>query len=461
MNSDTTNSGEGFDDDFDPIDGDFDPIDHTPDTDGDDPTGGDVDPIEDTAVIEPVTDEPLPEEPVATDPPLAYSQADTEVLPPISGRAEAEFADPAAEPDPDAADEPRRGLLAYPVRTALAAIIIGAVIAALVIFFRGGFSDVGDLGGTAIGDGNRPDPNPFSESVAGDCLNWPEDEPGKPELVDCADPHRFEVAGALDTALLPGTEFGAEAPWPEPERFAAIRDDHCPVIVDDYLERPLDPQGRLAVGLMYPSAVQWGKGARELRCGIEEPGPDGTQLEFTGRAAEIDQGFTWPPGTCVGINQATRQPTAVAVDCTQPHSFQTTGLVNLSERFGAPDSDRPWPDEGAQNAYLQTLCPNQTDRFFGGEQQFADTTLNVQWSVVSEVSWLAGTRTAICYVALPDRGGFATLVGDARQGTLLINGKRPSPSPAAPGGRSLPTPVPLPPGVSGSDVEIPAPSGGN
>ncbi|SKZ94805.1 Uncharacterised protein [Mycobacteroides abscessus subsp. abscessus] len=64
----------------------------------------------------------------------------------------------------------------------------------------------------------------------------------------------------------------------------------------------------------------------------------------------------------------------------------------------------------------------------------------------------------VCYIGLPDRGGFATLVGDARQ-TLLINGKLPAPPPQAPPGRVLPTPVPLPPGIQPNPEEVPAPAG--
>ena len=69
-------------------------------------------------------------------------------------------------------------------------------------------------------------------------------------------------------------------------------------------------------------------------------------------------------------------------------------------------------------------------RLNGGKAKLEATTLNTQWSVILEPSWLAGSRTAVCYLGLPDQGGFATLVGDARE-TLLINGKLPVPPPQA------------------------------
>lgn len=341
----------------------------------------------------------------------------------------------------------------------LVAVLLGAVAAGGVIAWRGGFSESGGLGSTVIGEGGAYNETDFTRSQAGDCLTWTDDAAGTPVAVSCVEGHRFEVAGTLDTALFPGAEFGAQADWPGVDRFTQIRDEQCGVVVDRYLGGSLDPQGRLAVGLMFPSQNQWDRGARVLRCGIEQPGPNGTQLEFTGRAADTDQSFAWPEGTCIGFDEATRKPTTQPVDCSAPHAFQTTGVVDLSQRFGGRDSGKPWPAIAQQNDYLQTICPNQTNRFFGGENKFKASTLNVQWSVISEVSWLNGSRRVVCYVALPDRGGFAKLVGDARQ-QLLINGKLPVPPQEGPPGRALPTPVPLPEGYAPNDQEQPVPGGG-
>ncbi|MFI8775145.1 septum formation family protein [Gordonia sp. NPDC062954] len=375
-------------------------------------------------------------------------------------------APPQDSPSADAADTPRddegrdwrRSLLRHPVRVVLSAVIIGAIVAGAIALAMGVFNESGSVGGTDIGEGERLAQNAFTQSVPDDCLDWPADNPGDPSKVACDQQHRFEVAGPLDTGLLPGSEFGESASWPGAGRFAAIRDEQCPVIVDAYLDGRLDPQGRFSVGMMYPSQVQWDKGARELRCGLQQTGADGMADQFVGRVAEQDQSFQWPPGTCIGIDPANRKPTGVAVNCTEAHAFQTTGTVVLSQRFGNPLSGKPWPGVEAQNDYLQSICPVQATRFLGGKQKLDATTLNVQWSVLSEPSWLAGSRTAVCYLGLPDRGGFATLVGDARS-TLLINGKLPVPPPQAPPGRALPTPVPLPPGIAPNPDEVPAPAG--
>ncbi|AZG46885.1 septum formation family protein [Gordonia insulae] len=365
--------------------------------------------------------------------------------------------DPHRDDEPPASGGWKRSLLANPVRVVLSAVVIGAIVAGAIALAMGVFNDSGSVGGTNIGEGERLAENAFTESVAGDCLDWAAGDPGNPTKVTCDQKHRFEVAGPLDTALLPGSEFGESAQWPGTERFTAIRDEQCPVIVDGYLDGRLDPQGRFSVGMMYPSQVQWDKGARELRCGLQQTGKDGAPEQFVGRVADQDQSFQWPPGTCIGIDRATKQPTT-PVNCTEAHAFQTTGTVVLAPRFGDRLSGKPWPGVAAQNDYLRSICPVQATRFLGGKPKLDATTLNVQWSVLSEPSWLAGSRTAVCYLGLPDGGGFATLVGDARS-TLLINGKLPVPPPQAPPGRALPTPVPLPPGIAPNPAEEPAPAG--
>lgn len=361
---------------------------------------------------------------------------------------------------PAATDAPASWLQRYVVLVGLAAVLVGALVAGGVAVALGAFTDRGSVGDTSIGENERLAQNAFTKSVPGDCLTWPETKPGEPVSVPCADEHRFEVAGALDTAVLPGAEFGASAPWPGPERFAQIRDEQCPVIVNRYLDGRLDPQGRFSVGLMYPPAEQWAKGARELRCGLQVTAADGTPALFAGKVADQDQSFQWPPGTCIGINPDTRQVAVppTVVDCSEPHAFQTTGIVDLTQRFGDKNSGRPWPGVKDQNEYLATICPGQAERFVGGKEKLEATTLNTQWSVISEPRWLSGSRKVVCYLGLPDRGGFATVVGDAR-GTVLINGKLPQPPSQAPPGRALPTPVPLPPGVEPNSIETPAPAG--
>ncbi|QKT05843.1 septum formation family protein [Gordonia sp. X0973] len=351
----------------------------------------------------------------------------------------------------------RSALATHPLRVMLSAGVVGAVAIAATAVLTGVGDSSGRVGVTKIGVGDRVAQDAFTRSVTGDCLQWPEGQPGSPSKVDCGEPHRFEVAAAVDGAVLPGGEFSPTAKWPGPDRFATIRVEQCPVLISGYLKGRFDPQGRFVPNLMYPSEAQWDRGQRDLRCGLVEKGTGGTAMEVTGRVADLDQSQSWAPGTCIGIDPATRQPT-FPVNCAEPHAFQTTGIIDMSARFGARTSGRPWPGIDEQNKFLTPICPVQAHRFMGGKREFEKTTLNVQWSTVSEIGWLAGSRKAVCYIGLPFKGGFATLVGDARK-QLLINGKIPTPPPPAPPGRALPTPVPMPGGIAPNPAEVPAPVG--
>ena len=427
----------------------------------DEPAAHDQAPLGDqpTAQFAPITDDPArrhawsaaePTQPVAFVGGDASSHPDGDLDPESESESESESAEP----------ESRGWLQRNAVRIGLVAVIVGALVASGVAVSTGVFNDRGSVGETDIGENDRLAENAFTQSGPGDCLTWPENKPGEPSKVACTDEHRFEVAGELNTAVFPGTEFGDSAARPGPERFGQIRDEQCPVIVNRYLGGRLDPDGRFSVGMMFPSEQQWGKGARELRCGLQVTGADGTPQLYSGKVADQDQSFQWPAGTCIGIDVQTRRVATppTAVNCSEPHAFQTTGIVDLSQRFGDVNSGKPWPGEKAQNDYLATICPGQAERFAGGKQKLEATTLNTQWSVISEPRWLSGSRKVVCFLGLPDRGGFATLVGDAR-GTVLINGRLPQAPSKAPPGRALPTPVPLPPGVVPNPLETPAPVG--
>ncbi|SIS21316.1 septum formation family protein [Williamsia sterculiae] len=361
-------------------------------------------------------------------------------------------------PHPEQSHRPslRQRILAHPVRVILAAVVVGAIVFGAVAVATGLFDHRGNVDETGIGGDERgPAPNAFNRSVPGDCLNWPAGDPGKPAKVDCAAQHYFEVAGVLDTGVYPGSQFSSTAPWPGAQFFSQFRDQQCPPVVNGYLGGKYDPNGRFSVGLMYPSQAQWQEGERSLRCGLQVVGPGDTLAQFLGRVAGQDQSLQWPVGTCVGIDKASRQPTAPA-SCAEPHAFQVTGLVNLGKKFGPA----PAPSRAQQNEYLTTTCPTITEGYLGGRKKFTATTLNVQWSTIEATGWTAGSRTAVCYIGLPAKdGGFATLVGDARQ-SLLIDGKVPQPAPEAPPGRVNPTPVPLPSGIQPNPEEIPAPVGG-
>ncbi|GAA1879537.1 septum formation family protein [Williamsia serinedens] len=404
-------------------------------------------------------------------------------------------------------------LRSHPLRTVLGAVVLGALAAAAIVAAVGGFSDGGTIATSQIGDQERgPESNAFNRSTPGTCLTWPRDDPGRPTAIGCGGEHYFEVAGVVDASTITVAQFAAaqstaaqssatqssaapsatapssvassavrptsttpssagpsssvaptspafgdDAPWPTSAQFGALRAEFCPGQVNAYLQGRFDPDGRFSVGMLFPSKRQWDAGERTLRCGLQLTDSTGALVGFLGRVADQDQSLQWPAGTCIGIDLRTRQPTD-PVSCAEQHAFEVTAVVGLGQRFGAAGSGRPWPDTATQNQFLEGTCPQLTDTYLGGRQKFTDTTLNVQWSTLTEASWNAGSRTVVCYVGLPDQGGFATLVGSAK-GNLLINGRVPTPPPSEPPGRLNPTPVPLPQGISPNPTEVPAPIG--
>lgn len=423
--------------------------------------------------------------------------------------------EPTESPDtPRAAPRGLGWLRSHPLRTVLGAVVLGALAAAAIVAAVGGFSDGGTIATSQIGDKERgPESNAFNRSTPGTCLTWPRNDPGRPTAIGCGGEHYFEVAGVVDASTItvaqfaaaqssaaqssaaqssaaqssaapsgaatastprpattapsasgPSTSvaptssaFGDDAPWPTTAQFGALRAEFCTGQVEAYLQGKFDPDGRFSVGMLFPSKRQWDAGERTLRCGLQLTDSTGAVVGFLGRVADQDQSLQWPAGTCIGIDLQTRQPTD-PVSCAEQHAFEVSAVVGLGQQFGAAGSNRPWPDTAAQNQFLEGTCPQLTDTYLGGRQKFTDTTLNVQWSTLTKASWDAGSRTVVCYVGLPDQGGFATLVGSAK-GNLLINGRVPTPPASEPPGRLNPTPVPLPQGISPNPTEVPAPIG--
>jgi predicted heme/steroid binding protein len=281
----------------------------------------------------------------------------------------------------------------------------------------------------------------FGGAAAGDCLTWPDNAPDAATIVDCASGHRFEVADAVDLSTFPGAEYGPDAPPPSPARIQQISLEQCEPAVERYLGPKYDPNSRFSISLLWAGDSAWKQsGERRMLCGLQLPGPGSQQLVFQGRIADLDQSKVWPPGTCLGIDGATNQPTDVPVDCSAPHAMEVTGSVSLAERF--PDV---LPAEPDQDAFIKEVCTAQTDAHLA-PVQLRDTTLTLIYSTISPPSWIAGSRQVSCSIgATLGNGGWATLINSAK-GPLLINGQPPIPPPAIPEERlNLPLP-PLGPG---------------
>ena len=96
-----------------------------------------------------------------------------------------------------------------------------------------------------------------------------------------------------------------------------------------------------------------------MLCGLQLPGPDNQQLAFKGHIADLDQSKVWPPGTCLGVETATNQPTDAMVDCAAPHAMEVTGSVNLAEKFPGPVP----PPEETQDGFIKDACNQMTDAY--------------------------------------------------------------------------------------------------
>lgn len=279
----------------------------------------------------------------------------------------------------------------------------------------------------------------FDKASSGDCLTWPDRTPDAAEIVDCTEEHRFEVAEAIDMATFPGSEYGPDAAPPSPARIQQISQEQCESAVRNYLGPQYDPNSKFTISMLWSGDKAWTQsGERRVLCGLQLPGPNNQQLAFKGKVADIDQSKVWPPGTCLGIDPATNQPTDIPVDCAAPHAMEVTGAVNLAERF--PDGLPPDPE---QDAFIKEECTRMTDEYLA-PIQLRDTTLTLIYSTISLPSWSAGSRQVSCSIgATLGNGGWSTLLNSAK-GPLLINGQPPVPPPEIPPERLSLPPIPLP-----------------
>ncbi|HKV21354.1 MAG TPA: septum formation family protein [Mycobacterium sp.] len=323
----------------------------------------------------------------------------------------------------------RRALLL----TALGGLLIAGVLTALP---RGDGVGAGPAGSIALGLRGA---ETFGKAKGGDCLNWPERNPDAAEVVDCKGDHRFEVAESVDMRTFPGSEYGPDAAPPSPARIQQISQEQCQVAVRRYLGDRFDPNSRFTVSMMWSGDKAWKQaGERRMLCGLQLPGPNGTQLAFQGKVAEVDQSKVWPAGTCLGIDPSTNQPTDIPVDCAGPHAMEVTGAVNVAEKF--PNGLPPEPE---QDAFVKDACTRMTDAYLA-PIQLRSTTLTLIYSTISPPSWAAGSHQVSCSIGTTlGNGGWSTLLNSAK-GPLQINGQPPIPPPDIPEERLNFPPIPMP-----------------
>lgn len=328
---------------------------------------------------------------------------------------------PASDHDEQARTDPRAGaaetdvtdvaagrVSAANVRAVLIAVIVGAVALGATLFAAGYFDPVAEENG---GPRLAANGSTLARSKPGACITW--DKSGALAPVDCSAPHKFEVAGE------PANTLPADAKYPSEQQLAALREQVCTPVVAEYLGQRLDPKSRYQLGLLTAGEKAWEGGDRTMRCGIQTVDGTGTVIETTGKVANQDKATSWPVGTCIGINDR-RQPT-VPVDCSAPHAFEVTATVDLRQKF--PDAS--WPTAAQQEDYLGGVCPDRTTAWFGAQDGLRKSGLQLQWNTISQPSWTAGARTAVCFVASSDGKTFTPITGSAKSPNLLIDGKKP------------------------------------
>lgn len=273
--------------------------------------------------------------------------------------------------------------------------------------------------------GAAPAPPPVFEAEAGTCLNWTQPDASDIRKVTCAEPHLFEVTGKTEVS----SQFGPNAPFPTTEQWQQIKVQRCTEVATKYLAGDFDPNGRFRVGAFTPSAEGWERGDRTLHCGLQQPGPEGKLFRFTGSIKNLDQSDVFDTGTCLGISGTS---VSSPVDCSEPHSVEITGVVDLGNKF--PDAFPPIPE---QDKFLATKCNELTAQYAGSPTAAKDKGLIVYWDNLQRESWDAGSRKVNCKVSaqLPDDGGLAPVTGSIK-GEVSV-GEEPAPE----------DPTPVTPGV--------------
>ena len=269
-------------------------------------------------------------------------------------------------------------------------------------------------------------------ATPGSCLSWRRADAADTEVVDCAGPHLFEQAGAVQL-----TEFGSDSPMPGNDKFRQLVNDRCTPTVSNYLSGKYDPDGAFRAGALKPSKKSWDSGDRSLRCGLQRFSRSGALYPIVGKVSQQEQADIQQPGVCLGIDgRFIGDP----VGCSKPHAVESVGFVDLGQKFKSS-----YPKVGDQDNYLQPACTKLADGYAGGDNVISSKQMSVLWDNLTPESWNAGTRKVSCSLAaqLPDKSGFAPIIGSVK-GPVQV-GNQPAP----------PAPERVPPGApaAGSDSD--------
>nr|WP_240519367.1 septum formation family protein [Amycolatopsis antarctica] len=334
----------------------------------------------------------------------------------------------------------------------MGSLFVGAIVALSASLLFGGESAPGRAGGSGGGSPEQSDAARAAfHSPPGSCLTWDAADANDARTVPCAESHLFEVTGVVSI----GDKYPPGAASPDLPLWRQIAQERCREGANTYLGKPLDPYGRLALGVLRPTEDQWDEGDRELRCGIQWAGPGGGLQKITGPAAEQEQSDVWKVGSCLAL---TGKTVGDPIGCTKPHAYEIVAEVNLGEKF--PDG---FPSREDQQAFLDTECTRLAGEYTGG-RDLAKDGLILTWDLREEASWNAGSTLVNCSVGakLPDGSGLAPVTGTVKSTGTGAPPQAPAPAPGAPpapGDAPAPEAPPADPPAEGEPSESAPPEG--
>ncbi|WP_113695145.1 septum formation family protein [Amycolatopsis albispora] len=299
----------------------------------------------------------------------------------------------------------------------MAGVSLGAIIAlSLSVLFSWGNDDITGGGGGGRSEAEKAAREAF-HSPPGTCLTWELPDAADARKVGCEQPHLFEVIGVVDVA----PQYPPGVPSPDLAQWRQLGQERCAETAESYLKKPLDPVGKLSIGVLHPSEPEWAEGDRQLRCGLQWASPGGQLQKLTGSAVDEDQSNVWQVGTCLAL---TGKTVGDPIDCAQPHAYEIIGLLDLADKF---DGDEV-PSEDDQKTWLDTECSKIAEEYTGGTD-LTEKKLILTWDLREAESWEAGSTKVNCKVGakLEDGSGLAPVTG-----SLHSDGQAPKTSTATP-----------------------------
>lgn len=319
------------------------------------------------------------------------------------------------EPSRFRPEKPARTKSARRTRVMVAGVFVGAIAAMSLSWLLGwGFETEEERTQEHAAKASQARYQAFS-SPPGTCLTWQAPDAGDIRKVGCDQPHLFEVVGAVDIS----GQYPRGAKQPDAETWRTLTTERCGQQAREYLDGPLDPEGKLSLGVLQPDERQWASGERRMHCGLQRTAPGGSLQTLEAPAAEVDQSNVWDKGTCLGLeNKSPGDP----VDCAQQHSYEMVAVVDLSKEFEA------FPPQKEQNKFLDKRC-NELVRNYSGNAELRKQGLITAWDTRTKKSWQAGSTRVNCKVGalLDDDSGLAPVRGSVAKDAT----SKPQPSKSA------------------------------